>query len=51
MYGNDIIECKDELFNHYLHHFDECEDETPHFNIDLDCLDILAACAEEIIWN
>lgn len=51
MYENEMIECKDELLNHYLHHFDECEDEMPHFNAELDCLDIMVACSEEIIWN
>lgn len=51
MYDNEMIECKDELLNHYLHHFDECEDEIPHFNEELGCLDIMAECSEEIIWN
>jgi len=51
MYGNDMIECKDELLNHYLHHFDECDIECPDYNFELDCLDIMAECAEEIIWN
>ncbi len=51
MNSNDMIECKDELLNHYLHHFDECEDEIPHFNEEMGCLDLMADCAEEFIWN
>jgi len=51
MYDNEMIECKNESLNHYLHHFDECDAEHIQFNEELGCLDLMAECAEEILWN
>ncbi len=51
MYANDIIECLDETLNHFLHHFNECELEVPHYNDELGCLDIMAECSEDYLWE
>jgi hypothetical protein len=47
----EMIEYEDEKFNHYLHHFDECDMEHPEFNLELDCIAVTADLAEEIIWR
>ncbi len=47
----EMIEFEDEKFNHYLHHFDECDTEHPGFNLELDCIVVTADLAEEIIWR
>ncbi|MFA6138928.1 MAG: hypothetical protein WC667_12715 [Sulfurimonas sp.] len=51
MYGNEIIEFEDNSFNHFIHHFDECDEEHPHFNDQYGCIEIAAELMEEIIWN
>ncbi len=51
MYDNEMIEFEDEMFNHYLHHFDECDMEHIGFNEEFDCIDVAAELIEEIIWN
>lgn len=49
MYECDVIEMEDFEFNHYLHHFDECE--CMEYNDEFDCIEVLAECSEEILWN
>lgn len=51
MYGNEIIEFEDNSFNYYIHHFDECDEEHPHFNDEYGCIEVAADLIEEIIWN
>lgn len=51
MYGNEIIEVEDNSFNHYLHHFDECDENHPHYNDEYGCIEVAAELIEEIIWN
>ena len=51
MYEYEIIEFKDNSFNHYMHHYDECEDGMIHFNEEFDCIEPLTGCAEEIEWK
>ncbi|WP_345975838.1 hypothetical protein [Sulfurimonas sp. HSL3-7] len=47
----EMIEYEDEMFNHYLHHFDECDTEHIAFNDEYDCIEVAAELIEEIIWN
>ena len=47
----EMIEIEDNDFNHYIHHYDECEDGILHFNEEFDCIETLAGCVEEIYWN
>jgi hypothetical protein len=51
MFEYDIIEAENFEFNHYLHHFDDYDDEHPHFNEELGCIEMLAECIEEIEWR
>jgi hypothetical protein len=51
MYGNEIIEFEDNSFNHFIHHFDECDEEHPHFNDQYGCIEITVELMEEILWN
>lgn len=51
MYDNEMIEFEDEMFNHYLHHFDECDTEHIQFNTEYDCIEVAAELIEEIIWS
>lgn len=51
MYDNEIIEFEDNSFNHYIHHFDECNAEHPGYNLEYDCIESVAECIEEILWN
>jgi len=50
MFENDIIEMEDFNFNHYIHHFDE-EEEQIHYNVEYQCLDIVTECMEEYIYD
>jgi len=50
MYDNEMIEFEDEMFNHFLHHFDECDLDHIGFNEEYDCIDVAAELIEEIIW-
>lgn len=50
-YDYEITELKDFTFNHYIHHYDECEHGIIHFNEEYDCIEPLAGCVEEIEWN
>ncbi len=51
MYDNDMMEMEDFNFNHYIRHLDECNLEHLLFNEEFDCIEVAAACMEEIIWN
>ena len=51
MYECDMIEMEDFSFNHFIHHYDDCDCEQMHFNEEFDCIEILAECCEEIIWE
>ncbi len=51
MYEFDYIEVEDNGLNHYIHHFDECEDDLIHFNEELGCIEEQACCVEEIYWS
>ncbi len=51
MYESEMIEFEDNSFNHYIHHFDECDMEHLGFNEQYECLAMAAECIEEIIWN
>jgi len=51
MYENDIVEMEDFMFNHYLHHFDEFDEEHLEYNEEYGCIETVAECVEEIIWN
>ena len=50
MYDNEIIEFEDFNFNHYIHHFEDCDAENLQYNDEFECLEIEAECMEEIIW-
>jgi hypothetical protein len=50
MLHSDIIEFEDYGFNHYIHHFDECDGEHLLFNEEYDCLQADVDLMEEIIW-
>ena len=47
----EMIEYEDEMFNHYLHHFDECDTEHIQFNTEYDCIEVAAELIEEILWS
>lgn len=51
MFESEMIEITDFSFNHYLHHFDECDGEQMHYNEEFDCIEALAECCEEILWD
>lgn len=51
MYDNEMIAFEDEKFNHFLHHFDDCDLELLEFNMELDCIALSADLIEEIIWS
>lgn len=51
MYENEIIEIEDFTFNHYLQHFDECDEEHLEYNEEYNCIEVAAECVEEIIWD
>ena len=46
-----MIELEDFSFNHLLHHYDDCNCESMHFIEEFDCIDALADCCEEILWD
>ena len=48
MFENEIIEMEDFSFNHYIHHFDECEGESIEYNKEYDCMAVVAECFEEV---
>jgi len=47
----DIIEFEDFNFNHYMHHYDECDEMSLHFEESYDCISAAATVIEEILWN
>lgn len=49
MYEYDMIEMADFELNHYLNHFDDCD--CMEYNDEFECIEALAECAEEILWN
>ncbi|MHC3994796.1 hypothetical protein ACXWTF_08185 [Thiomicrolovo sp. ZZH C-3] len=51
MFECEMIELEDFSFNHLLHHYDDCNCEQMHFNEEFDCIDALADCCEEILWD
>jgi hypothetical protein len=51
MFESEMIEMEDFNFNHLIHHYDDCDCEHMDFNEEFDCIDVLAECAEEILWN
>ncbi|MBU0721343.1 hypothetical protein KJ877_08370 [bacterium] len=50
MCETDMIEFEDNSFNHYIHHYGECDMEHPFFNTEYGCIEIAADLIEEIIW-
>lgn len=51
MCESEIIEFEDFGFNHYIHHFSECDGEHLKYNDEYDCLEMAADLIEEIIWG
>lgn len=51
MYDSDIIEFRDTQFNHFIHHFNEIDEVHIDFNEEYECIETLAECMEEIIWQ
>ena len=51
MCESDIIEFEDFGFNHYIHHFAECDGEHLHYNEEYDCIEAATDLIEEIIWS
>jgi hypothetical protein len=51
MFESEMIEMEDFGFNHLVHHYDDCDCEMLHFNEALDCIEVLAECCEEILWD
>lgn len=51
MHECSIIELEDFGFNHLVHHLDDSEFELFGYSEEFDCIDMIAECAEEIIWK
>lgn len=51
MFECDIIEIEDFSLNHYMHHFEDCSSRCVEYNEEFECIEVLAECAEEILWN
>ncbi len=51
MCESDIIELEDFGFNHYMHHFDECDGEHLKYNDEYDCIEMATELIEEILWS
>lgn len=51
MYSSEIIEFEDTSFNHYIHHFDEYDENHPHYNDEYGCIEVAVELIEEIVWN
>ena len=51
MYESQIVEAEDFGFNHYIHHFDEIDEEYIGFNEEYGCIDAAVDCIEEIFWS
>ena len=49
MCESEMIEFEDNSFNHYIHHFDECDIDTFGFNEPSECLMIAAEFMDDII--
>jgi len=49
MYENEIIELEDFSFNHYIHHFEECDLEYLDYNDEYQCPEIEADSIDDII--
>lgn len=47
----EMIQYEDEMLNHYLNHFDECDTENIQFNAEYDCIEVTAELIEEILWS
>jgi len=50
MYENDMIEMEDFNFNHYIHHFDNDEEQI-HYCVEYQCLEVVTECMEEYIYD
>ena len=58
MFESEITEIKDSMLNHYLNHFDECDDNYLvknegyiAYNDEYECIEAAVNCIEEIIWD
>lgn len=51
MQSSEIIELEEFSFNHYLHHFEESDEEMLGFEEGYECIAAAASVIEEIIWN
>jgi len=51
MFECEMIEMEDFSFNHLIRHYDDCDCEQMHFNDEFECIEVLADCCEEILWN
>lgn len=51
MYDNEIIEMEDFSFNHYIHHFDEYDNENMTYSEEHGCIEIIDECIKETIEN
>ncbi|GEM_PF-996897 len=47
----ELVELDESGFNHFVHHYGECDVEHPHFNEALGCLEVEAECVEEYEWS
>ena len=47
----EMIQYEDEMLNHYLNHFDDCDMEHIQFNTEYDCIEVAAELIEEILWS
>lgn len=51
MFGNEIIEFEDNSFNHYIHHYDDVDEDHLAYNEEYECLEMMIEFTEEIIWE
>ena len=51
MYESNYIEFEDESFNHYIHHYDDVDEDHLAYNDEYDCLEMMVDFSEEIIWE
>ena len=49
MAESSLIEMEDFGFNHYIHHFEDCE--CLEYNDEFECIEVMADLMEEIIWE
>ncbi|MDY0134268.1 MAG: hypothetical protein RBS14_01090 [Atribacterota bacterium] len=51
MCESNYIEFEDESFNHYIHHYDDVDEDHLAYNDEYDCLEVMVDLSEEIIWE